>query len=323
MPSLLTAAREACYASQIQLLSTDNNRSAAMIVRAFAIGGLVIFACSSLLAADRPVIDVWPGKAPGETKEIGREEARPPQPKQKADVTRLTDISKPTLTLYQPPEGKRNGAAVIICPGGGYSILAWDLEGTEVAEWLNTVGVTALVLKYRVPRRDGDTANTLPLMDAQRAMSLVRSKASELGIDTKRIGILGFSAGGNLAAGACLKFEKRQYDKIDAVDDTASRPDFGVLVYPAYLVDNSGTLKPEYQPTKETPPMFFAHALNDGVTPESSIALTRALKAVGGSAELHVYESGGHGFGLRKSEFPCHTWPARCAEWMERRGLLK
>jgi acetyl esterase/lipase len=296
-----------------------------MTRRALEIGGLMNFLMlsSMVAAADRPVIDVWPAKVPGEVKELGPEELRPPQPKQRADVQRLTNVSKPTLTLFQPPEGKRNGAGVVICPGGGYSILAWDLEGTEVAEWLNSIGVTALVLKYRVPRRDGDSANKLPLMDAQRSLSLVRSEASELGLDPRRIGILGFSAGGNLAAGACIKYGERQYDKLDVVDEVSCRPDFGVLVYPAYLVDNNGTLKPEYQPTKETPPMFFAHALNDGVTPDSSIAMTRALKAVGVPAELHVYDSGGHGFGLRKSEFPCHTWPARCAEWLEHRQLMK
>ncbi|HZN35546.1 MAG TPA: alpha/beta hydrolase, partial [Pirellulaceae bacterium] len=256
-------------------------------------------------------------------KEIGPEEFRAPRDKEKADVKRLANVSKPTLTIFQPPQEKRNGAAVIVCPGGGYNILAWDLEGTEVAEWANSLGLTAFVLKYRVPKREGDTANTLPLMDAQRAMSLVRSKASDYGIDPARIGMLGFSAGGNLTAATCLKFSERQYDKLDAVDDVSCRPDFGVLIYPAYLVDNEGKLKPEYQPTKETPPMFFAHALNDGVTPDSSIALTRALKAVGVHAELHVYDGGGHGFGLRKSEFPVHTWPARCGEWLAVRGFLK
>jgi acetyl esterase/lipase len=273
--------------------------------------------------AEQPTLNVWPGKAPGETKEIGPEEYRPPQPKQRADVKRLTNVSQPTLTVFQPPEGKRNGAGLIICPGGGYSILAWDLEGTEVAEWANSLGVTAFVLKYRVPRRDGDPANKLPLMDGQRAVSLVRGKASEYGLDPKRIGILGFSAGGNLAAGVCLRYGERQYDKVDATDDISCRPDFGVLVYTAYLVDDDGKLKPEYQPTSESPPMFFAHALDDRVTPDSSIALARALKAVGVKAELHVYDSGGHGFGLRKSEFPVHTWPARCGEWLAHRGLLK
>jgi len=294
-----------------------------MTQRIFAIVTLAFFYVSPLLAADRPVMDVWPGKAPGETKEIGPEESRPPQPKQRQDVTRLTNISKPTLTLYQPPEGKRNGAAVIIAPGGGYSILAWDLEGTEIAEWLNSIGVTAAVLKYRVPRRDGDTANKLPLMDAQRSVSLIRSKASELGLDPKRIGMLGFSAGGNLAAATCLKFNQRQYDKIDATDEVSSRPDFGVLIYAAYLADENGQVKPEYQPTKETPPMFFAFAMDDRVAVDGSFAMAKALKATGIPAELHMYDAGGHGFGMRKSEFPCHTWTGRCGEWLEHRKLLK
>jgi len=274
------------------------------------------------LGADRRVINVWPDKVPGETKEIGPEESRPPNGKQRADVIRLTNIGKPTLTVYQPAEGKRNGAAVIICPGGGYSILAWDLEGTEIAEWLNSVGVTAFVLKYRVPRRDGDMANKLPLMDAQRAVSFVRHKASEYGIDASRIGILGFSAGGHLAAATSLQ-ERRQYPQMDASDEASSRPDFAVLIYAAYLADNSGNLKEEYQPTKQSPPMFFAFAADDRVTVDGSLALARALKNAGVPAELHMYDSGGHGFGLRKSEFPCHTWAARCGEWMERRGLLK
>jgi acetyl esterase/lipase len=287
------------------------------------VAAFLLLSCAIATAADRPVLDVWPGKAPGETKDIGPEEFRPPQPKQRASVQRLTNVSKPTLTLYQPPEDKRNGAAVIICPGGGYSILAWDLEGTEIAEWLNSVGVTAAVLKYRVPRREGDTENALPLSDGQRAISLVRSKASELGIDPRRIGILGFSAGGNLAANTCFKTDKRAYDKLDATDDVSCRPDFGVLIYPAYLADNDGQLKSEYQPTKETPPLFFAFAANDRITVAGSLALAKAMAAVGAPAELHMYDSGGHGFGLRKSDDPCHTWPERCADWLGQRGLLK
>jgi acetyl esterase/lipase len=294
-----------------------------MMKRALAVGGMMMCLASVIGAAERQVLEVWPGKAPGEVKEIGPEELRPPQPKQRPDVQRLTNVSQPTLTIFQSPEGKRNGAAVVVCPGGGYSILAWDLEGTEVAKWLNSIGVTALVLKYRVPRRDGDMVNKLPLMDAQRSLSLVRSKASELGLDPQRIGILGFSAGGNLAAGTCIKYGERQYDKLDAIDEASCRPDFGVLIYPAYLVDSSGSLKPEYQPTKETPPTFFAFAMDDRIAVDGSFALARALKAAGVPAELHMYDAGGHGFGLRKSEFPCHTWPARCAEWLEHRGLLR
>jgi len=282
----------------------------------------LLLALNVAARADQPVLNLWPAQAPGETKEIGPEEFRPPQPKQKADVQRLTNVSQPTLTLFQPPEGKRNGAAVMVCPGGAYSILAWDLEGTEVAQWFNTLGVTAAVLKYRVPRRDGDLANTLPLMDAQRAISLLRGKASELGLDPARIGILGFSAGGNLAAATCLKYDHRQYTKLDATDDVSCRPDLALLIYPAYLADNDGALKPEYQPTKQTPPMFFALALDDRITIDGSLAMTRALKTTGVPVETHIYDAGGHGFGLRKSEFPAHTWPDRAAEWLKHRKLL-
>ncbi len=285
---------------------------------------VILAVCLNLnaTAAEPPVIDVWPGKAPGETKEIGPEEFRPPRPNEKQDVQRLQNVSRPTLTVFQPPAERRSGAAVLIAPGGGYNILAWDLEGTEVAEWLNSLGVTAFVLKYRVPRREGDATNKVQLMDAQRAMSLVRSKASDYGLDSARIGMLGFSAGGHLTAITCLKFGERQYDKLDAIHDVSCRPDFGILIYPGYLADAEGQLKPEFQPTKDTPPMFFAHAMDDRVTPDSSIAMARALKAAGVHSELHVYDGGGHGFGLRKSEFPVHTWPARCGEWLAVRGFL-
>jgi acetyl esterase/lipase len=153
-------------------------------------------------------------------------------------------------------------------------------------------------------------------------MSLMRIKASELQIDPQLIGILGFSAGGILAAATSLIYEQRQYNKLDAIDDVSCRPDFAVLIYPAYLADEKGNARPEIQPTKQTPPMFLAVALDDRFAFDS-LAMTKALKTIGVPAELHVYDAGGHGFGLRKSEFPCHTWPARCAEWLEHRGLLK
>jgi acetyl esterase/lipase len=289
------------------------------------VAALIVFISSVAHSADdkNPVLNVWPGKVPGETKEIGKEGFREPRPNEKASVLRLENVSVPTLTVYDAPVDKKNGCAVIVAPGGGYNILAWDLEGTEVAEWLNTLGVTAFVLKYRVPKREGFKENEPPLMDAQRAVSLVRSKASDFGIDPARIGMLGFSAGGNLTAKTCLMSETRAYDKLDAIDEVSSKPDFGVLIYAAYLIDDEGKVRPELKVDAKSPPMFFAHALNDGVKPENSIGLLLALKAAGVPSELHLYDSGGHGFGLRKSEFPCHTWPARCGEWMAHRGLLK
>jgi acetyl esterase/lipase len=284
---------------------------------------VILLSWSSAAAVEQAVINVWPGKAPGETKEIGAEEFRAPREKEKSGVKRLANVSQPTVTLFPAAEGKRNGAAVIVCPGGGYNILAWDLEGTEVAEWLNSIGVTALVLKYRVPKRENFPNHEAPLMDGQRAVSLVRSKASELSIDPGRIGMLGFSAGGHLTAAACIRHESRQYETIDAVDDVSCRPDFGVVIYPGLIVDSDNKLRLELTPSEKTPPMFFAQAIDDRVKAENAIVLALALKAVNVPAELHIYDAGGHGFGLRKSEFPCHTWPARCEEWMARRGLLK
>ena len=277
----------------------------------------------SSAAAAEPfkVLDVWPGKPPGEVKDVGKEEYLP-QKEGERKVARLTNVSKPAVAVYLPPKEKRNGAAVVICPGGGYRILAMDLEGEEVAAWLNSIGVAGIVLKYRVPQTGPKVEGFAPLMDAQRAVSLVRSKAAEWDIDPQRVGILGFSAGGHLAASAATNFDKRQYEAIDDTDKASCRPDFAVLIYPAYLVDK-GQLKPEFPVTDKTPPMFFAHAADDRVTCESSVQLFLALNRAKVPADLHVYASGGHGFGLRPSEQPCSTWPKRCEEWLNNRGLLK
>lgn len=281
------------------------------------------FTVVAVKAADEPhVIDVWPGIPLGETRKFEPEKLE----KDKKNVEILHNVFKPTLTVFHPPKDIDTGASVIICPGGGYYILAWDLEGTEVAQWLNSIGVTGIVLRYRVPaKRAGDLHGFIPLMDAQRAVSLVRSKATELAIDPKRIGILGFSAGGNLSALACTNFEKRSYDAIDDVDKISCRPDFGVLLYPAYLlVGKTDELSPELPVTSRTPPIFFAHANDDGgVSAAGSAIMYLALKRAGVESELHVYTVGGHGFGLRPTTRPCSTWPKRCEEWMRSIGLLK
>jgi acetyl esterase/lipase len=280
-----------------------------------------------LAAADKPLtLDVWPGKAPGETGQIGEEKLLEPKAGEKK-VARLTNVSKPTLSVFRPAKDKDTGAAVVICPGGGYNILAWDLEGEEVATWLNSIGVTGIVLKYRVPRRPDqakDKPPIGPLQDAQRALSLVRGKAKELGIDPNRIGMLGFSAGGHLTAAAATNFDKRAYEPLDDTDKVSCRPDFAVLIYPGYLVaKDKDELQPDIRVSKETPPCFFAHAADDGVSAENSVQMYRALRKAGAKAELHVYASGGHGFGLRPSDQPCSTWPQRCAEWLNSQGFLK
>jgi acetyl esterase/lipase len=281
-------------------------------------------------AATEPItLDVWPGQAPGEKGDIAEEKLMPPQGEK--PVQRLTNVTKPTITVYKPEPAKDTGAAVLVCPGGGYSILAIDLEGKEVADWLNSIGVTGIVLKYRVPKRK-DLPKHLPMLqDAQRALSLVRSHANDWNIDPGRLGILGFSAGGHLSAATATNFDQRQYEPLDEVDKIDCRPDFAVLIYPAYLRLGDANprnptpddhLAPEIRVSSQTPPTFIALAADDRISAEGGPVMYLALKRAGVSAELHVYAKGGHGFGLRPSDNPCSTWPARCAEWMKSRGLL-
>src|ERR1700722_16502364 len=197
-------------------------------MKRFAALFVLAFALPSAHAQEKPlVVDVWPGKAPGKTGVIGEEKFLDPNPKDKKPVKRLTNVTHPTLTIFRPAKDKDTGAAVVIAPGGGYNILAWDLEGEEVAAWLNTVGVTGIVLKYRVPRRPGDPKDGGPigaLQDAQRALSLVRSKADDWKIDPNRIGMLGCSAVGHLTAALATNYEKRVYDPIDSIDKVSCRP---------------------------------------------------------------------------------------------------
>jgi acetyl esterase/lipase len=286
----------------------------------------VLFLASTGYAQGPLILDVWPGKAPGETGNVGPEHEVKGKPGQR-EVKRITDVTRPTISVFRPPADKDTRAGVLICPGGGYNILAWDLEGEEVAAWLNTIGVTGIVLKYRVPRRPDqpkDQPPVGPLQDAQRALSLVRSKAKEWNLDPKRIGILGFSAGGHLAAATAVNFDKRAYEPQDAVDELSCRPDFAVLVYPAYLIKkDKAELAPDIRIRKECPPMFFAHAGNDAVKAENSVLAYLALRKAGVSAEIHVYTTGGHGFGLRKSNEACSTWPERAADWLRLQGMLK
>ncbi len=292
-------------------------------------GALVLSLClgSLVQSAEKPsVLDVWPGKPPGEKEPIGDEKITESKPGEKP-VKRVTNVSRPTLTIFRPAREKDTGAAVLIAPGGGYNILAWDLEGEEVAAWLNSIGVTGIVLKYRVPRRPSDSKDQPPvgaLQDAQRALSLVRSKAGDWGIDPKRIGMLGFSAGGHLTAATTTNFDRRAYEPMDAIDKISCRPDFAVLVYPGYLAEKDGSrLKPDIRVSKETPPVFLAHAGDDRVSPENSVQMYLALKRAGVPAELHIYSSGGHGFGLRPSDKPCSTWPKRCEEWLRSQKIIR
>lgn len=281
----------------------------------------------SLNAAAGEIIPLWPdGKMPGETGQFGEE----------ADMTketegmvggkrliRLGNVTKPTMEIFPAPEETANGTSVLICPGGGYNILAWDLEGTEVAEWLNSIGVTAFVLKYRVPRRPDQEYWLPPLMDAQRAMGIIRTRASDWGLKADRIGVLGFSAGGNLAFRTATHHRERTYDAMDESDKASVRPDFAVLVYPAYLTEkNSLELLDDLKVNKETPPSIFIHASDDGIPVTGSIAAYLALRKVGVPTELHAFSTGGHGYGLRPTDHPVTLWPTSVAAWMKHHALI-
>lgn len=289
---------------------------------------LAIAALGSAVAAEPPVFDLWPATPPGETNALPAEKdmTKPGEGLVAGQrVIRLGNVSKPTMTLFRAPQDKDTGAGVIVLPGGGYNILAWDLEGTEVCAWLNSIGVNAVLVKYRVPKRPGLDRHAPALQDAQRAFSLVRSRAGEFGIDPSRLGVLGFSAGGHLSAALSASAATRTYPLVDTADRISCRPDFSVLIYPAYLTlkDQGDKINPETAVTSNTPPAFIAMTQDDPVRVESALFYSVALKQAGVPFELHIYPKGGHGYGLRRNENPVTAWPDRAAEWMRARGLLK
>jgi len=300
-----------------------------MRILAVSLGLFFTFGIAAAIsAADAPgpqTIDIWPSTAPGEDGSIGEEKADTKKDDPSV-IIRLTNVTKPIIKVYRPSPEKDTGVAILIFPGGGYTHLAWDHEGEQVARWLNTCGVTGVVLKYRVPRRSGTAKNEPPrqaLADAQRAVSLVRSKAGDWGIDAKRIGVLGFSAGGHLGAWVSTNYERRPYEPVDDVDKVDCRPDFAVLIYPGGVVKGGNELSPRIQVTSKTPPTFLAHANDDPVSPENSALLYLALKRAGVPSELHIFASGGHGFGMRKSDRPVAAWTTRCEEWLRDQKILK
>ena len=304
----------------------------------------ILLAVTPASFASTPVeMRLWEGVAPG-SEDVGAiEEVIVQRGTAEFPDRKISGVTVPTMTAYFPSPAVNTGTAVIVCPGGGYSGLAIDKEGHEIARYLNTIGVTAMVLKYRLPRPEGfvfppDT----PLRDAIRAIRLTRYHAEEWGLDPDRIGIMGFSAGGHLASTAATTFDSGRQSSEDPVDRLSSRPDLQVLVYAAITLQEgightglrakligknpSRKLVDQYsnelQVTADSPPAFLVSAYDDYVKAENSLLYYQALRTAGVPAELHIYESGGHGYGIRPSGTPVSTWHHRLAEWLQQLGLL-
>jgi acetyl esterase/lipase len=263
---------------------------------------------------------IWPGTPPGAAANLPPEiNVNAAGTKQMAGrpYIRLGNVSTPTITLFKPL-GESTGAAVVVFPGGGYQILSMDLEGTEVCDWLNSIGVTCVLLKYRVPDSGPYPKSAAALQDAQRTMGLVRQHAAEWGIDPHRVGVLGFSAGAYLSAAVSNIYGKRAYDAIDDADQLSCKPDFSVVIYPGYLAlaEQNFAANPAILPMADTPPTFILQAEDDPVHVENSLVYFLALKNAKVPAELHLYAQGGHGYGLRPRDLPIMGWPKLVETWL-------
>ena len=299
----------------------------------FAAGGLCAPAAEWQPSPGHTQMPLWPGKVP---------DAEPMPGPEAVDATKdervagkpyiyVRNVSQPTLTVYAPQD-KNTGAAVVVIPGGGFEILAMDLEGTEVCDWLTANGISCVLLKYRVPsapydwhckcRPDNLVIPTAALEDVQRTMRLVRSHAVEWHIDPHKIGVLGFSAGGYLVAEISTQYGRRLYQPVDAADQQSCRPDFAVAIYPGHL-EHDGKLNPNVPVTAETPPTFLLQAEDDGVDGvDESLVYYAALKQAGVPVEMHLYAQGGHAFGLRPTQLPITHWPGLVTPWLKTIGMI-
>jgi len=294
----------------------------------------VIFACGHLGAQTNVLqpspghtqVPIWPGAAPDAQPVPGAEYVTNTLTPKGKPLVWVCNVSQPTMTVYSP-KGTKTGIAIVVFPGGGYNALAMDLEGTEICEWLTSKGITAVLLKYRVPtpRREAYGASQMALEDAQRTLGLVRFHAAEWHIDPHKIGVIGFSAGGHLVAASSTHFDRRSYPAVDAADQESCRPDFAIACYPGHLWDRGEdlNLNPNVPVTTNTPPTFLLQAEDDHVDGvEQSLVYYIALKKAGVPVEMHLYARGGHGFGLRPSRFPITEWPRLVETWLKTIGMM-
>ncbi|MBT5021109.1 alpha/beta hydrolase [Planctomicrobium sp.] len=283
--------------------------------------------CPSLLLAEdsHPTYLLWPESIlTADKDQLGDE--LPRRENETPPAIRVTNIKTPRIKRFDPPANKANGSAVLIIPGGAYRYAVVGKEGAEIAEWFNSIGVTAFVLYYRNPTNGLENDWLAPVQDAQQAIRLIRHRAQEWKLDPQRIGIIGFSAGGNAAAIASTKMDvpvlKGEQSEFS---DVSARPDFTMLLYPWKLLNQDETgLREEVVIDQQTPPSFLVHTHDDGVTSLSSVEYYKAMKRLNRPAEIHLYQSGGHGYGLRSvKNSNVHTWTDRATAWLKVRGLLK
>ena len=340
-----------------------------IVMKGLLVAAGVVFACDGAIeqqavwqpSPGHTQVAIWPGAAPDSQPVAGPEVVETSSGKDGLiagkPVTGVSNVSRPTMTVYSP-DGKNTGAAIVVLPGGGYWGLAIDFEGTEVCDWLTPKGITCVVLKYRVPPEGGYPKSAaypksgpypespMALEDAQRTMGLVRLHAPEWRIDPHKVGVLGFSAGGHLSAAISTHYEKRLYPAVDAADKESCRPDFAVALYPGHLSisaaqwdakqgakefvvhippnsDRDLGLNPEVPVTRNTPPTFLLQAEDDHVdNVNDSLAYYIALKNAGVPAEMHLYAQGGHAFGLRRTKFPITAWPQLVETWLVTIGMI-
>lgn len=287
-----------------------------MIPRLFC---LFILSCLLAEAAEPLTLKLWPEGSPG--KMLPPSQATQEFVRTKAGKSALTNIAEPTITVYRPE--KPIGTTVIVAPGGGYVFLSAMHEGTQVCEWLNSIGVTGVLLKYRTPTRDEAAPHEKPVADAAKAIALVREHAKEWSLDPNRVGLLGFSAGGNLLAHITCDRDWSGYP-MNADQMKNSSPNFGIMIYGGGFVDSKDPtkLKTGFTVPADAPPLFMACASDDGQNPLAATALYLEYKKQNLPAELHLFTKGGHGFGIRDNKQPINAWPQRCAEWMDAMGWL-
>ena len=281
--------------------------------------GVVVMVCaSSMMVAQKTTLLLWPGGNPESSKVVGAESVTTTVTAAGRSVVHVTNVSQPSLTVYSPAVGKNTGAAALVFPGGSYLRLSMTTEGTDICEWLNSIGMTCVLVKYRVPEDGHYPANVEDLEDAQQAMRITREHAAEWGIDGKKIGVIGFSAGAHLAVALSTHPDFR--GKNVAASSVEARPDFQMVIYPGWLTNPEGgaAVDPALAPTLAVPPTFLLQAENDYTAHvENVLIYFEALKNAKVPAELHVYTLGGHGFGMGEKELPISGWTGLAETWLK------